>query len=60
MIMVEGRRDRAKVRISKLNEKELFYLALGGFAAYWLFLILSWPPLASFLARILRTVMGGV
>jgi hypothetical protein len=51
---MEGRRDRAKLRISKLREKQLLTLAVAGFLAYWLFLILAWPPLAGFLSRIIK------
>ncbi|VVC03261.1 Uncharacterised protein [Candidatus Burarchaeum australiense] len=43
--------------LKKLSDAQLLALAYAGFTLYWLFLILSWPPLRGFLQRTIESVI---
>jgi len=44
-------------KLRRMTEAELLAWAYLGFLSYWLFLLLSWPPLRGFLSRLLSGVI---
>jgi len=48
---------KMRPKYERLSENELLALAYAGFIIYWLFLLISWPPLQGFIQRVFGSVL---